>query len=200
MKSPEGPTDDIEEKVEELADKMAELALLMKRGQMKAVQDLDRRCSFCGKTSHGTNRSEDKPNCLVHCGRCGKMGHTIETSWCREVGSKAKGVGISGARSESGAEAKLANTKEEKGEEKREIDQVALECNSSTEEVVWATQHELKIEPLPNLVRRESRLPISQLLMRNTVGQSTRTPSKVLKKNAVRRKRKKNDKNKGRLL
>lgn len=140
LKRPESQINSMEEKVDVLADEMAEIALLMKTGQTKAVQDPEKWFFFCGKTGHGDKPREDNPNLLVRCELCGKVGHTIETCWCREVAYKYQGVGIYGARSELGAEVKLRTPKQQQGEEKREPVEVALECAWSTKEVVGATK------------------------------------------------------------
>ena len=75
----------IESKVDELADQLKDLTLMIK-GMRKAEKTVEfkqdeRVCSYCRKLGHTANRCELNPHRNTRCSNCNKIGHSAETCW-----------------------------------------------------------------------------------------------------------------------
>ena len=82
---PISPDQAMESKVDELADQLKDLTLMVK-GMRKAektveVKQDDRVCSYCRKPGHTANRCESNPHRNIRRSSCNKIGHSAATSW-----------------------------------------------------------------------------------------------------------------------
>lgn len=75
----------MEDKIDTLANQMADLTLLMKKSQARSSrkQDADIICSYCKKLGHGANKCPDNPHRNVSCPVCGKIGQGEEICWSK---------------------------------------------------------------------------------------------------------------------
>ena len=77
----------MESKVDELADQLKELTLMVKnirtpdKPAVTESKPEDRTCSYCRKPGHTANRCEANPYKTTRCNNCGKLGHPARNCW-----------------------------------------------------------------------------------------------------------------------
>ena len=164
----------MESKVDELADQLKDL-ILMIEGMRKAEKIVefkkdDRVCSYCRKPEHTANRCQSNPHRNTRCSNCNKIGHLAATCWSakRENGQKAPSA-LTTAQSKSQAEMRL-QTKETPS-------LVSFVGVVDDEDVVATTKRTAEGEPLPKQPRSEGPKKYMSELTRTVVETPSRSPS-----------------------
>lgn len=91
---PDARVQNMEAKMNTLADQLASLTLILKKGSSKRTTDrtgeirdqyngFEKGCSYCQKPGNSANKCPENPNRDIRCTNCGKMGHGLETCWSK---------------------------------------------------------------------------------------------------------------------
>lgn len=207
MVRPDARIANMESKVDNLADQLADLTLLMKKARKNeagssashaAGADIgkgkDRICSFCDTPGHGANRCPNNPNRGVKCPRCGKMGHNESTCWSKKKKEDASPA-VSVAVEQQDIDLEEIRVDNDSDDEESNAGNVGLVLEASDDDKEEEAEDLMHVkrsangEPLQKSPRNEdsSRAPIIDLLNPQP---AEKTASKSKKKNAPATKKK----------
>ena len=142
-----GTEQQLEAKVDALANQMAELSLIVKKSQTQEGRNTTRQCSYCQKSGHGAGRCESNPHRNTRSPRCQKWSHFEATCRIKIKPEQTRKVTIAEARTEFGVEQKLASSGHPVGNSAG--NQVSIVTEVCSDDFVAATKRTADGEPLP---------------------------------------------------
>lgn len=194
---PDARVKNMEVKIDTLADQLADLTLLMKKGQASSSTQVnaDRLCSYCNKPGHGANRCTENPHRDTKCPNCGKMGHSQATCWSKrrsqEKKKEPKDQGesrVSFLGQDDGSDASSGERSAEEREGEHGVN-VIMEAENPEDDCLMALKRGADGQPLPkNHKSGEQGAPIGSLLNPETKPVEARKPVTPSKKKKSKKK------------